>query len=105
MSVLRMPLGTLIGSVACCSLAIGMDRARTATGVDQAVTEFKVTGKGVLVAIFEGNELHFLRAGELLARAAELSSTSVDELFRRHGTGESRTAQSMPPLPLPPGRQ
>src|SRR5437764_7552574 len=60
--------------------------------------------KGVLVAIFDGEDLHFVQAGDLLSRAAELSSVPVDELFRRHGTGESRTAQRGPPLPLPPGR-
>jgi hypothetical protein len=60
--------------------------------------------KGVLVAIFDGEDLHFVHAGDLLARAAELSSVSVAELFRRHGTGESRTAQRGPPLALPPGR-
>jgi hypothetical protein len=61
--------------------------------------------KGVLVAIFDGEDLHFAQAGDLLARAAELSAVPVEELFRRHGTGESRTAQRGPPLPLPPGRE
>jgi hypothetical protein len=61
--------------------------------------------KGVLVAMFDGEDLHFVRAEDLLARAAELSSTSVDELFRKHGTGESRTAQHVPPLSLPPGKK
>jgi hypothetical protein len=60
--------------------------------------------KGVLVAIFDGEDLHFVQAGDLVARAADLSSVPVEELFRRHGTGESRTAQSGPPLALPPGR-
>jgi hypothetical protein len=60
--------------------------------------------KGVLVAIFDGDDLHFVQAGDLVARAADLSSVPVEELFRRHGTGESRTAQSGPPLALPPGR-
>jgi hypothetical protein len=57
---------------------------------------------GMVVAAFVGNELRFLRAGELIARAAELIGVSVDELFRRHGTGESRTAMRGPPLALPP---
>ncbi|TMB30848.1 MAG: hypothetical protein E6J62_14425 [Deltaproteobacteria bacterium] len=61
--------------------------------------------KGVLVAIFDGEDLHFVQAGDLVARAAELSSVPVEELFLRHGTGESRTAQRGPPLPLPPGRE
>jgi hypothetical protein len=38
----------------------------------------------------------------MIRRAAELSGVAVEELFRRHGTGESRTAVSAPPLPLPP---
>ncbi|MFL5309017.1 MAG: STAUR_1299 family protein [Myxococcales bacterium] len=59
--------------------------------------------QGMVVAAFVGDRLHFLRAGEMLRRAAELTGVSVEELFRRHGTGESRTAVSAPPLPLPPG--
>ncbi|MFL5397130.1 MAG: STAUR_1299 family protein [Myxococcales bacterium] len=61
--------------------------------------------KGVLVAIFDGEDLHFARAGDLVGRAAALSSVPVEELFRRHGTGESHTAQRGPPLPLPPPRE
>jgi minor extracellular serine protease Vpr len=53
MSVQRIPLATLFGSALFCSLALGMDLARKETGVDQAVSEFKVTGKGVLVAIMD----------------------------------------------------
>jgi hypothetical protein len=60
--------------------------------------------KGVLVAIFEGEDLHFAQAGDFVDRAARLSGVSADELFRRHGTGESHTAQRGPPLPLPPVR-
>jgi hypothetical protein len=59
--------------------------------------------KGMVVAAFVGDRLHLLRAGELLGRAAELTGVPVEELFRRHGTGEARTAVSSPPLPLPPG--
>jgi GNAT superfamily N-acetyltransferase len=58
--------------------------------------------KGMVVAAFVGDRLHFLRAGEMIGRAAELSGISVDELFRRHGTGESRTSVEAPPLALPP---
>lgn len=61
--------------------------------------------KGVLVAAFDGEDLHFARAGDLLGRAAALLSVSVDELFREHGTGESRTAQRGPPLRLPPPKE
>jgi hypothetical protein len=60
--------------------------------------------KGMVVAAFVGDRLHFLHAGEMIQRVAELSGISVEELFRRHGTGESRTAVTGPPLPLPPGR-
>ena len=59
--------------------------------------------KGVVIAAFVGDRLHFLRAGEMLRRAAELAGVPLEELFRRHGTGESRTAVSSAPLPLPPG--
>jgi hypothetical protein len=59
--------------------------------------------KGIVVAAFVGDRLHFIRAGDLIRRAAELSGISVEELFRRHGTGESRTAVAVPPLSLPPG--
>jgi hypothetical protein len=61
--------------------------------------------KGVLVAIFDGEDLHFARSGDFVARAAALSSVPIEELFRRHGTGESRTAQRGPPLALPSGRE
>jgi hypothetical protein len=60
--------------------------------------------KGVLVAIFDGEDLHLAKAGDLVARAAALSSVPVEEIFRRHGTGESRTAERGPPLALPSGR-
>jgi len=53
MSVGRLSVATLFGSILLCSLAMGMDRARTETGVDKAVAEFKVTGKGVLVALLD----------------------------------------------------
>ena len=43
------------------------------------------------------------RAGDVVRRAAELTGISDEELFRRHGTGESRTAQREPPLALPGG--
>jgi GNAT superfamily N-acetyltransferase len=59
--------------------------------------------KGMVVAAFVGDRLHFLRAGEMIERAAELSGIPVAELFRRHGTGESRTAVAASPLALPPG--
>lgn len=57
--------------------------------------------KGMVVAVFVGDRLHFLRTGDLIQRAAELMGISVEDLFRRHGTGESRTARRDPPLALP----
>jgi hypothetical protein len=57
--------------------------------------------KGIVIAVFVGDRLHFLRAGDLMAYAAEQMDIPVEELFRRHGTGESRTAQRGPPLALP----
>lgn len=59
--------------------------------------------KGIVVAAFVGDRLYFLRAGDVVRRAAELLGIPVEELFRRHGTGESRTAQRGPPLALPGG--
>jgi hypothetical protein len=49
----RMPLGALLAAALSCGLAVGMDRAREQTAVDRAVAEFKVSGKGVLVAILD----------------------------------------------------
>ena len=57
--------------------------------------------KGIVIAAFVGDRLHFLHAGDLVRTAAELMGISVEELFRRHGTGESRTARTEPPLALP----
>jgi hypothetical protein len=59
--------------------------------------------KGVVVAAFVGDRLHFLRASDLLRFTAELTGVPADELFRRHGTGEKRTAVRGPPPALPPG--
>jgi hypothetical protein len=60
---------------------------------------------GIVVAVFLGADLRFLDAGELIARVAGLLATTPDDLFRRHGTGESRKPVSpVPPLALPPGR-
>jgi hypothetical protein len=61
--------------------------------------------KGLLLAVFEGDRLHLLRSGDALAAAAKIAGTSVDELFRSHGTGESHTAQRGPPAALPPPKR
>jgi hypothetical protein len=60
--------------------------------------------KGIVIAAFVGDRLHFLRAADLLGFAADQMAIPLDELFRRHGTGESRTAQREPPLALPGGK-
>ena len=57
--------------------------------------------KGIVIAAFVGDRLYFLRAADLVRHAAEAIGISVDELFRRHGTRESRTAARGPPLALP----
>jgi hypothetical protein len=57
--------------------------------------------KGIVVAAFVGDRLYFLHASDVVRRAAELIGISVEELFRRHGTHESRTALRGPPLALP----
>ena len=57
--------------------------------------------KGVVLAVFDDERLHFLRASDALPKIAALLGTTVEELFRRHGTGESRTARREPPLALP----
>lgn len=53
MSVRCVWAALLFGSILLGSFAIGMDRARTETGIDKAVAEFKLTGKGVLVALLD----------------------------------------------------
>jgi hypothetical protein len=60
---------------------------------------------GTVVSIFVGERLLFVRAADFLPAAAGLLATTVDELYRRHGTGELRTAVPAPrgpPLALPP---
>ena len=56
---------------------------------------------GVVLCFFEGERLHFLQAGELIAFAAERLGTTPEVLAERHGTGESRTAVRGTPLALP----
>ncbi len=53
MTVLRLSLATLLALALSCGLAAGMDLARQEAGVERAVAEFNVTGKGVLVAIMD----------------------------------------------------
>ena len=57
---------------------------------------------GVLIAAFAGDRLYFVDAEALVARASRMLGVSSDELVRRHGTGERRTAITSEP-PLLPG--
>jgi hypothetical protein len=59
--------------------------------------------KGIVIAAFVGDRLYFLHAADVVRHAADALGISVDELFRRHGTHESRTAVHEPPLALPGG--
>src|SRR5437764_10092325 len=57
--------------------------------------------RGVLIAAFVGDRLHFVHAKAFMARASALLRVTADELVRRHGTGERRTAMRSDPLLLP----
>ena len=60
---------------------------------------------GLVLSLFAGDRLHFVRAGEFVAGAARLAGLSVDELFAHHGTGELRTSARDPQsVPLLPGK-
>jgi hypothetical protein len=54
-----------------------------------------------VIAAVLGDRLYFLDARALVARAAAMLGVSPDELVRRHGTGERRTAVRGAPLLLP----
>ena len=56
---------------------------------------------GVIIAAFEGDRLHFVRARELVARACRMLGVTPEDLVRRHGTGERRTAVGSEALLLP----
>jgi hypothetical protein len=55
---------------------------------------------GVLLCVFEGENLHFLHTGEFITAAAQALGLTVEQLVEKHGTGESRTAVRGPPLLL-----
>lgn len=57
--------------------------------------------RGVVIAAFLGDRLYFVDAAAFVARAGKMVGVSADELVRRHGTGESRTAARGEPLLLP----
>jgi hypothetical protein len=57
--------------------------------------------RGVLIAAFAGERLHFVEARAFLSRASRMLGVTSDELVRRHGTGERRTAVDSGTLLLP----
>jgi hypothetical protein len=57
--------------------------------------------RGVVIAAFAGDRLHFVHAKAFIARACAMLGVSQEELVRRHGTGERRTAVRSDPLLLP----
>jgi hypothetical protein len=57
---------------------------------------------GVVICLFLGDELHFIRAADFVAEVCAQLGVSAEELVRRHGTGELRTAVRGP-LAKPPG--
>jgi len=57
--------------------------------------------RGVIVAAFAGETLHFVAAKALIARACAMLHVSPAELVHQHGTGERRTAIASEPLLLP----
>jgi hypothetical protein len=62
--------------------------------------------RGVLIAAFVGDRLHFVDAAAFLSRASRMLGVTHEELVRRHGTGERSAAVSSGPhlLPGPKGR-
>src|SRR5947208_3446258 len=56
---------------------------------------------GVVVAAFVGDELSFIHAKDVIAGVCRMLGVTPEQLAERHGTGESRTAVSSPPLLLP----
>jgi hypothetical protein len=57
--------------------------------------------RGVVISAFVGERLYFVEADKFLARACRILGVTADELVRRYGTGEQRTAVRPEPLLLP----
>ena len=57
--------------------------------------------RGVVVSAFAGERLYFIEAQKFLSRTCRMLGVTADELVRRHGTGERRTAVPSEPLLLP----
>ena len=56
---------------------------------------------GVVIAAFTGERLHFVQARAFVARACRMLGVTSEDLVRRHGTGERRTAMGSEALLLP----
>ena len=48
--------------------------------------------RGVVISAFAGERLYFVDAEKFVARACRILGVTAEELVRRHGTGEQRTA-------------
>jgi hypothetical protein len=60
---------------------------------------------GVVLSIFTGARLHFVRAADFLPAAGRLVSLTVEQMYAQFGTGEQRTpVDNAAPLLLPPGK-
>jgi len=57
--------------------------------------------RGVMIAAFADERLYFVDARAFIARACRMLGVSSEELVRRHGSGERRTAAPAEPLLLP----
>jgi hypothetical protein len=57
--------------------------------------------RGVVIAAFAGDHLHFVEARAFVARACRMLGITPEDLVRRHGTGERRTAVGSEALLLP----
>jgi hypothetical protein len=57
--------------------------------------------RGVVISAFAGERLYFIDAQKFVSRACRMLGITADELVRRHGTGERRTAVQSEPLLLP----
>jgi hypothetical protein len=57
--------------------------------------------RGVVIAAFAGDRLYFVEARAFVARACRMLGVTPEDLVRRHGTGERRTAVGSEALLLP----
>lgn len=57
--------------------------------------------RGVVISAFAGERLYFIEARKFVSRACRMLGVTADDLVRRHGTGERRTAVPSETLLLP----